>query len=345
MSHPAPSLTTPFTRQAGIAVPIIGGPMYPCSNPELVAAVSAAGGLGVVQPVSLTYVHGYDFREGLRYIRRLTDKPIGMNALIEQSNPRYHQRMETWVDIALEEGVRFFITSLGKPDWVVERVHAAGGVVYHDVTEKKWADKAIAADVDGLICVNHRAGGHTGKLSARQLYAQLHEYGLPLICAGGVSTPADFRQALELGYAGVQMGTRFIATSECKAPLAYKQAIVEADEEDIVLSERVSGTPVSLIHTPYVERLGLKASPFEQWMLRGKKRKYLVRTLFMVNALWRLKQAVLDKTGRHEYWQAGKSVAGIDRIEPVSEIIERFANATKDAGSAGSIPPHPQPQP
>ena len=75
--------TTPRTRDAGIAVPLLCGAMYPCSNPELVAAVSDAGGLGVVQPISLTYVHGHDFREGLRLIRRLTTKPFGMNALIE----------------------------------------------------------------------------------------------------------------------------------------------------------------------------------------------------------------------------------------------------------------------
>jgi nitronate monooxygenase len=88
--------------------------MYPCSNPELVAAVSDAGALGIVQPVSLTFVHGHDFREGLRLIRRLTPRPIGMNALIEQSSRIYHERMVKWVDIALEEGVRFFVTSLGR---------------------------------------------------------------------------------------------------------------------------------------------------------------------------------------------------------------------------------------
>ena len=101
-----PPLDTPLTRQAGIAVPLLCGAMYPCSNPELVAAVSAAGGIGVVQPISLTYVHGHDFREGLRLIRRLTAKPIGMNALIEQSSKTYRDRMERWIGIALEEGVR-----------------------------------------------------------------------------------------------------------------------------------------------------------------------------------------------------------------------------------------------
>ena len=165
--------STRFTQAAGIDVPLICGPMYPCSNPELVAAVSEAGGIGVVQPISLTYVYGYDFRAGLRQIRSLTSKPFGFNALIEQSSKTYHQKMIRWVDIALEEGVRFFITSLGNPRWVAEKVHAAGGIVYHDVTEKKWAQKGLDGGVDGLIAVNNRAGGHTGRLSPRQLFDEL----------------------------------------------------------------------------------------------------------------------------------------------------------------------------
>jgi len=323
-SHP---FDNSFTRQAGVTLPIICGPMYPCSNPELVAATSEAGALGIVQPISLTYVHGYEFRQGLRYIRTLTTQPIGMNALIEQSSKRYHKRMVQWIDIALEEGVRFFITSMGKPDWVVKCVHDVGGIVYHDVTERKWAEKAVDAGVDGLITVNNRAGGHAGNQSAQQLYNELEAYGLPMICAGGISTPSDFQHALQLGYAGVQMGTRFIATTECNATLPYKQAIVDANESDIVLSERVSGTAVSLIHTPYIDRLGLKANRFEKWMLRGQKRKYLMRTVYMLRSLWRLKQAVQDKTGSLDYWQAGKSVQGIKAIEPVKDIIDRFANA------------------
>ena len=119
------SLDTPLSRHAGIGIPLICGAMYPCSNPELVAAVSDAGGIGIVQPISLTYVHGHDFRAGLQLIRRLTPRPVGMNALIEQSSRSYHERMTRWIDVALEEGVRFFVTSLGNPRWVVERVGLA----------------------------------------------------------------------------------------------------------------------------------------------------------------------------------------------------------------------------
>src|SRR5436190_6295865 len=99
------SMATRFTRHAGIEIPLVCGAMYPCSNPELVAAVSEAGGIGIVQPISLTFVHGHEYRAGLRLIRSLTAKPIGMNALIEKSSRSYMERMRRWVDIAIEEGV------------------------------------------------------------------------------------------------------------------------------------------------------------------------------------------------------------------------------------------------
>lgn len=339
MTSPAARAESPFatefTRHAGVEVPLLCGAMYPCSNPELVAAASEAGALGVVQPISLTYVHGHDFREGLRLIRRLTSKPIGMNALIEQSSAAYRRRMEEWIDVALEEGVRFFVTSLGNPRWVVERVRPEGGVVYHDVTERKWADKGLAGGVDGLIAVNDRAGGHAGPKSAETLIDELGGLGVPLICAGGVGSPEDFAAALALGYAGVQAGTRFIATEECRTSAPYKQAIVEADEDDIVLTERISGVPVSVIETPYIERLGLEAGPFARWMLRGRRRKHWMRTIYALKSLWQLKRASLDETGAKDYWQAGKSVAGIDEVLPAGEVVRRFAAALEERRAAG----------
>ncbi len=319
-----------FTRTAGIDIPLICGAMYPCSNPELVAAVSEAGGIGIVQPVSLTFVHRHDFREGLRLIRRLADgKPIGMNALIETSSKTYHNRMIQWVDIALEEGVRFFVTSLGKPRWVVERVSRVGGVVYHDVTERKWALKGLESGVHGLIAVNRRAGGHAGPKSAEVLMEELGDLGVPLICAGGIGTPEDFVRALKLGYQGVQLGTRFIATPECRSSEAYKAAIVRAAEDDIVLSERITGIPLAVIRTPYIDRMGLEAGPMARWMLRGHRTKRLMRIIYALKSGWQIKRASLDESGRRDFWQAGKSVAGIHAVEPATDIVRRFAAAAQ----------------
>ena len=320
---------TPLTRQLGIALPIVGGAMYPCSNPELVAAVSEAGGVGVLQPISLTYVHGYDFREGIRHIRALTAKPIGMNALIEQSSKTYAQRMTKWIDIALEEGVRFFVTSLGNPRWVVERVGKVGGVVYHDVTERKWGLKGRDAGVHGLIAVNSQAGGHAGPKDPRQLFDELADLNLPVVCAGGVSDAKTFRAALAIGYAGVQMGTRLIATTECSAHADYKQAIVAASADDIVLTERLTGVPVAVIRNEYVSRIGTKAGPIARWMLRGRKTKHWMRTIYALSSLRKLKHSLHTARGRDDYWQAGRSVAGIDEVLPVAEVIRRMTGAQR----------------
>ena len=315
------------------------GAMYPCSNPELVAAVSEAGGICIVQPISLTYVHGHEFREGLRLIRRLTSKPIGMNALIEQSSKTYRERMQRWIDVALEEGVRFFVTSLGNPRWVVERVRPVGGVVYHDVTERKWAEKGRDAGVHGLVAVNDRAGGHAGPRPAEQLIDELADFGLPMLCAGGIGNERDFVRALSLGYAGAQLGTRFIATPECRASEAYKQAIVAAGERDVVLTERLTGVPVAVLDTPSVRRLGLRAGALARFMLRGRRTKHWMRTIYALRSLWALKRGLLRDSPERDYWQAGRSVAGIERIEPAGEIVRRFADAWRAAARPGAAGP------
>ena len=320
-------LSTALTRDARIDVPLIGGAMYPCGNPELVAAVSAAGGIGIVQPVSLTYVHGHEFRDGLRHIRDLTSRPVGFNALIEKSSRRYQERMTMWVDVALEEGIRFFVTSLGNPAWVVERAGQVGGVVYHDVTERKWAQKAVDGGVHGLIAVNNRAGGHAGPHSAGRLLDQVGDLGLPVVCAGGIGAESDFVEALRLGYAGVQMGTRFIATVECSASEAYKRAIIAAGEDDVVLSDKVTGVPLAVLRTPYVEAMGTRAGPLARRLLNGRRTKHWMRSFYALKSGIRLARANRDETGRQQFWQAGKSAAGVGSIDEVDEIVRRFVAA------------------
>jgi len=322
-----------FCSAVGIEVPLICGAMYPCSNPELVAAVSAAGGIGVVQPLSLTYVHGYDFREGLRYIRRLTDKPVGVNLIIERSSKRYLERVHAWLDIALEERVPFLVTALGKPDWVVERAARAGVTVYHDVTSRLFAEKALDAGVDGFICVNNRAGGHAGDLSAERMLEEIGPLGKPLVCAGGIGTPGQFAAAIAAGYAAVQLGTRFIATDECTAHPDYKRAIVEAGADDVVLSEKITGVPVSVIKTPFIDRMGIRAGPLAKWLLRGHRSRHWMRTFYSLQSVWKLKRASLHGMGYRDIYQAGKSVDGVHSVIPASEVVRECA-AALDAGTA-----------
>ena len=313
-----------FTKHAGIEFPVICGAMYPCSNPELVAAASEAGGIGIVQPVSLTYVHGYEFRAGLRYIRTLTKKPIGLNLLVEKSAKRYEDRLKIWLDIALEEGVKFFITALGNPSWVIEKVRPHGGIVYHDVTNLKWAERAVGYGVDGLICVNNRAGGHLGTDSPEQLMNELKKFGLPLVCAGGVGSHKEFQAMMAIGYQGVQLGTRFIASKECTAHEDYKNAILKARESDIVATDKISGVPVSIIKTPFIENMGIHAGPVAKWLLKHPNFKHYARMFYTLKSVWQLKQSNQRGSSYKDFWQAGKSVETIDSVLTVREIIQEL---------------------
>jgi nitronate monooxygenase len=322
--------TDKFLEQSGVEVPLICGAMYPCSNPELVGAVAAAGALAIVQPISLVYAHGREFRAGLQEIKSLADgRPFGFNAIIEKSVKAYEDRMRGWIDVALEEGVRLFVTALGNPEWVCNRVHQVGGVVYHDVTERKWALKAMDAGVDGLICVNSRAGGHAGVRTPEELLTELADLGVPLVAAGGVGDEHAFADLLRMGYAAVQMGTRFIATNECKVHPDYWRAILDADEEDIVLTERLSGVPVAVINTPFVQKIGTRAGPFARWMLRGRHTKHWMRTFYALKSIRELKHTIKRGVSYRDVWQAGKSVGAIHAVEPAAAVVRRFAAAVR----------------
>lgn len=325
-------MLTRFTEHTGARVPLICGAMYPCSNPELVAAVSAAGGLGVVQPISLMYVHGLDLREGLREIHAAANGgPIGFNAIVEKSAKAYEERMRKWVAIALEEGIRFFVTALGNPGWVVDAAKEHGAIVYHDVTERRWAEKALEAGVDGLICVSSEAGGHAGTQTPEALFAELSDLNVPLVSAGGVGDPATYAERMGLGYDAVQMGTRFIATEECRVHPDYQRAIIEAGPEDIVLTERLSGVPCAVINSPEVQRIGTKAGPIARRLLKGRKTKHWMRTFYALKSLRSLKRSSLNGLRPNDVWQAGQSVGGVRDVLPAGEVVRQCAAALEGA--------------
>jgi nitronate monooxygenase len=320
----SPSLsaaTQRFLDDAGCTVPVIKGPMYPGSNPELVAAVSAAGGLGVVQPISLTHLYGHDFREGLQLIKRLTDKPFGVNFTILE-NKKYKQQMDDWMHVAAEEGVRFFLTSLGKPDRIVAFAKPKGIQIYHDVHTPKVAEKVAASGVDGLICLNDAMGGQTGNRSAETFAEELRGIDLPLIQAGAVADGADLRRAIGLGYAGASVGTRFLATHEAQVTQSYKDAIVAATGDDIVWTNKLAGTNSSVIKTDQVAAGGLRVHAVVAWLLRNRYTKTLTRTLMLKKAMETYKRAAFDD--QVEIWQAGKGVDRIESIESCADVLEGF---------------------
>ena len=328
-------MNTRLTEHTGVEYPIICGAMYPCSNPELVSAAANGGGMAIIQPVSLTVVHGFDepdlnqgLIDGIRYIRSQTNNPIGFNALIEKGNEKYLRRMSEWIDIALDEGIRFFVTSLGKPDWVCDRVHQVGGYVYHDVTNRHWAKKGIESGVDGLICVNNRAGGHLGPSRMEDLYTELYDLGLPLICAGGIGSEYELSNAMEIGYEGVQMGTRFIATTECTTPKDWKDAIVESSEDDIASTTRITGVPISVIKSENYKNEN-------SWLFKKllhSRFKHRARMLLNLNSFIRLKYLSKNNNSKNnhkkkQYYSAGKSVQTVKSIESATYIMESLGES------------------
>ena len=313
-----------FLADTGAKTPVVCGPMYPGSNPELVAAVSEAGGFGVVQPVALTSLYGHDFREGLQLIKQLTDKPFGVNfTIFGGANKKYHEQMKEWMEISIEEGIKFFLTSLGKPDAVVKTAKEHGIKVYHDVPNKKVALAMRDSGVDGLNCINWRGGGQTGIQAAEQFMEELHDIDIPLICAGGIGDAEDFKQALKLGYAGVQLGTRFLATNECIVTDSYKQAIVDSSEDDIVWTNKIAGNNSSVIKTDDIMKGGLQTGPVINYMLRKPNLKKYARMCLMSKGLRNYSKTAFSDDVK--FWQAGKGLGNIKSVESVADVMKTFA--------------------
>jgi nitronate monooxygenase len=312
------SLDTALTRALGIRYPIIQGPMFLVSNPALVAAVSNAGGLGSFPAMNYRTVK--ELRAALSEIKSLTDKPFGVNLIVNKANIFLDGQLEA----CAEAEVPFFVTSLGSPKKVIERAHRYGAKVFSDVTTVAYGRKVADLGADGLIAVCAGAGGHAGNISPLVLVpALVDNYGLPVVLAGGVADGRGLKAALALGAAGVQCGTRFIAATECTVTPDYKNAVLKARAEDIILTERISGTPAAVIDTPYVRWLGLKQTRFEKFLSTNPTTKR-----YMKMALgWRAQQA-FGKAAKEPTWKAvwsaGQTVELVDRIQPAAEIVEEM---------------------
>ena len=207
-------------------------------------------------------------------------------------------------------------------------VHGRGGFVYHDVTTRYHAEKGVDCGVDGLICVNNRAGGHLGTDSMEKMYEELEDIGLPLVCAGGIGSETEFRDAMGMGYDGVQMGTRFIATSECSMPDGYKEAIVQSGEDDIDWTTKLTGIPVSVIKTPGHSREN-------NWLIRKLlSGRFKHRTRWLMNSIsFRRWSKMAKNTRSTDIWSAGKSVETIRSVESATTVMRSLGESmeTHDA--------------
>jgi nitronate monooxygenase len=318
--------TQQLLSDTGASIPVFCGPMFPGSNPELVAAVSKSGGIGMVQPLSLTHLYKQDFRKGLQLIKELSGgRPFGVNFTI-LPNERYKKMMDEWMHVSVEEGVKLFLTSLGKPDDIVKMAHKHNIKVYHDVHNITLAQRAADAGVDGLNLLNTAMGGQTGSISAQQFIDDIKKTNIkiPLLCAGGVGDEKAFVKALDMGYAGVQMGTRFIATPECQVTNSYKNAIVAAKATDIVLTNKLAGTESSVIRSEDILKGGLRTNAFISFLLRQPATKGYARMFLLQKTAKQYQRVTHDENCK--IWQAGKGVEDIHAVEPVADVMKRFGD-------------------
>lgn len=313
-------IETPFTRLLGCRYPIIAGPMFLVSDENLVTAVSEAGALGATP--SLNWRTSELFGEAVRNIKARTKGPFGVNLIVNKANPRQHRDLE----ICAEEKVPLVITSLGNPKEVIETIHKAGGKVFCDVTNLAYARKVEDMGADGVIAVSSGAGGHAGPISPLVLVPYLKRHlKIPVVAAGGIATGEQMAAMLLLGASAVQIGTRFIASHEARVDSAYKNAILEADPEDIVMTKKISGTPAAVIKTPYVEKVGTELNPLETLLYKFPQTKKTMKMLRYWLGSKALEKAAAGTTWK-EVWSAGQGVGLIDEILGAGEIVERLVS-------------------
>jgi enoyl-[acyl-carrier protein] reductase II len=261
---------TALTETLGIEYPIIQAGMGGVAGAELAAAVSNAGGLGVIGGAMLM---GDALRDEIRKIKDLTDKPFGVDLLLAEGAPGLAQQIES----VYEENVPVFASGLGNPAPYVPEMHRRGMKVIAVVGNVRNALRCADGGADVIVAQGHEAGGHTGRVATLALVPQVADAvkPLPVVAAGGIADGRGLVAALALGACGVWVGTRFVATHEAFGHLNYKNKIVESSEEGTLVSKAFTGKPCRVIRNKYAEDwLGreneIKPFPF-QLMVDGYK--------------------------------------------------------------------------
>lgn len=315
---------TRVQRLLGVEHPVVQGGMVWNSGARLAAAVSEAGGLGLVGAGSMS---PDVFRAQVRKARALTAKPFGVNL------PLIFGHAAECLDIALDEGVRLFFTSAGSPRKVVGRLKDAGCVVVHVVATPDLAARCEQAGCDAVVCEGFEAGGHNGReeLTTLVLVPEcVRAVSIPVLAAGGIATGAQVAAALALGAAGVQVGSRFAVTQESSGHAAFKQAVVAAGPADTHLVLK-SQMPVRLLRNAFRDRVtALEAE--------GAAREVLAAELGQGRARRGMHEGDLQE-GELEIGQ----VAGlIDDIPTAAEVMERLLRGYDEAVArlaGGAAPP------
>ena len=297
-------MNTKLTNKLKIQYPLIMAPMFLVSNKEMLKAAIDSGIAGVIP--SLNYLNtgklASDIEE-LNIYRAEKNGSFGVNLIIK-GNPKYKEHLK----IITDTKVPLVITSLGDPTEVIEKVKAYGGTVFCDVTNLKFARKAKNAD--GFVAVGQGAGGHSGNISLQVLIPILRtEFPDKIIIgAGGVATKEGFSSVMSLGADGVSAGTIFIASKESKVSVEYKNAVINADAEDVVMSRILSGTPATIIKSDYLSELENELKEKKLELSRGIE--------------------LLQKSGSNadynKLFVAGQAVAFVKKEESIAKIIKNL---------------------
>lgn len=292
--------------------------MFLVSNRDMVVEISEAGAIGTFPALNFRPIDAY--KKALKEIRDKTKKPIGVNIIVNKSNIRQNDDLK----LALDAGVELFITSLGNPASVIKEAHKNGAKVYCDVTNLEHAKKVQDLGADGVIAVGSGAGGHAGDISLFVLIPWLKsELKIPIVAAGGIATGEGLMAALALGASAVHIGTRFIASKEAGVEQNYKDAVVKATPEDIIMTSRISGTPAAVIRTPYVEKLGEDLPWIVEKLKNHPKTKPMMTMLIHYLGMKSLEEAANKPTWK-TVWSAGQSVGLVNEILSCKEIIQKI---------------------
>lgn len=308
-----------------IEYPIIVAPMFLISN---VAMLKAALDSGVTAAIpALNYRTDAELRAAIRELKAYTDKPFGINLIVNKSNPKYKGQLK----LLVEEKVAFIITSLGNPNEAIEQCKPLGIKVFCDVVDLAYAKKVEELGADAVIAVNNRAGGHAGNISPKELVTQLSEaISIPVISAGGIAKGEQIKEVMSWGAAGVSVGTIFIACHEAPISQEYKQAMVDYGEKDIVRTTKLSGSALTVINTPYVKELGTEANWLERILLGNKTLKKYAKMIIALRGMKAVEKAALSATYK-TVWCAGPAIEYVKSIRPLRDIINQLTSEFRSA--------------
>lgn len=317
------SLIFNFSKEFNLKIPIVMAPMFLVSNlPMLIAAIDA-GILGVFP--TLNYRNDGELESVLNSLNEHKSKSMlgnyGVNLIVQKTNVMFEKHLT----ICVNAKVPFYITSLGSPARVIEEAHKYGAKVYCDVTNLQHAKKCYDLGCDGFIAVGQGAGGHAGPNPLQVLVPSLtHAFpDKPVIAAGGIANGEGLLSAMALGACAASVGTRFIASKEAGVSDEYKNGIVNSEMDDIVLTEKISGTPCTIINTPYAKKIGYSQNWFEKLLSKNKRTKKYFKMLVQWRGMKSLSKSILP--GSYEkLWCAGKSVSLIHDIKPINIIVDEM---------------------